>query len=156
MYSKPLSGKGFTLLEFVTVVVILGILATIAVATWPGDTLSLNALTKQVARDIQYTQALSINTNTRFCRINFSVNSYSISNAGNTNNPPIWPGSIPLGQGITMSSSQSFIVFDSLGTPYSDASFTTPIASNVTITLTAPSGSTQTITVSPQTGHVSL
>ena len=61
---------------------------------------------------------------------------------------------ILLGNGITLATTNAFIVFDGRGTPYNTAVLPgTLLAADAIITLTA-SGQTQLVRISPQTGRV--
>lgn len=52
--------KGFSLLELVFVMTIMGVLVVVAAPRWPGH-LFLQAQAQQLAQDIRYTQALAMN-----------------------------------------------------------------------------------------------
>jgi MSHA pilin protein MshC len=148
--------QGFTLIELVTVLLLISILAVVAINQWPGSSINLSAQADQLANDIRYTQSLAMNRGQRY-RINLAADRYWISDAGGTVTISL-PGSgatvVTLNSGITLSASYSFLVFDGNGAPYITA--TTPgtaLAADAVITLSAD-GVSRTLTISPQTGRV--
>lgn len=150
------TSRGFTLIEMVVVIVLSGIITVFVASRWSVDGMNVAAQATQLARDIEYTQALAMSSHTRWCRINFSTSRYSISNISNTQRPPLWPHAIVPGAGITLTANRRFITFNGLGVPYGDVSFSVPLRTSTTITLTTTSGATKTITVLPETGTVSV
>jgi len=148
--------QGFSLVELVTVLSLLAVLAAVAINRWPGSGINLAAQAEQLAADIRYAQALAMNRGQRY-RINFAADRYwlsDISGATALPNPVNGSNSVMLNGGITLSASDSFLVFDGNGAPYTTA--TTPgtaLAVDAVITLSAD-GASQTLRVSPQTGRV--
>jgi len=148
--------QGFSLVELVTVLSLLAVLAAVAINRWPGSAINLAAQAEQLASDIRYAQALAMNRGQRY-RINFAADRYwlsDISGATALPNPASGADSVMLTGGITLSASDSFLVFDGNGAPYTTA--TTPgtaLASDSVITLSVD-GANQTVRVSPQTGRV--
>ena len=148
--------QGFTLIELVTVLLLIAILSVVAINQWPGSGINLSAQADQLANDIRYTQSLAMNRGQRY-RINLAADRYWISDAGGTVTVSL-PGSgatvMILNSGIALSTSYSFLVFDGNGVPYTTA--TTPgtaLAADAVITLSAD-GESRALRISPQTGRV--
>lgn len=151
--------SGFTLVELVTVIILLGIISTVVMIQWPGSTINLGAQAAQLAGDIRYTQALSMTKAQRYRLVIVSSTTYQITNSSGT---AILNASgattTTLNTGITFGTlanlPNSLIAFDTLGTPYVDtASPGTALASTASIPLVAGS-KTATVTIAPQTGRV--
>lgn len=151
--------SGFTLLELIITLALIGILSAVAIARWPGDSVSLSSQIVRLAEDIRYTQALAMQRSQR-TRINFAATSYTISDltaATSYTHPGESNSTISLETGFTLTTGNTFIVFDSEGIPYSDASLPgTALSSDVTVTLTAPDSTNRTLTINPETGKVTL
>ena len=144
---------GFSLIELVIVMVIVGILGAVLVINWPKNALSLDGQTEHLAKDIRYTQSLAMHVNTRYQLKELSSTSYQILSIGTT--PIITVATITLASGITFSSfPNSLIAFNGAGKPYSDTSIPgTPLAATMSITL-ALGAATKTLTIQPNTGYV--
>jgi MSHA pilin protein MshC len=156
--------SGFTMIELVTVIVLLAILSAYAVTKWPGDsTFKLSAQAEAFAAHIQHTQALAMDWG-QSLRLTINSSGYSVScvTASATppcdNSPVIDPTtnqafSITLESGISLSGTAT-TDFDTLGRPVSSGSLITTSPAS-TFTLTADSVN-QTVTVSPLTGFAAL
>jgi MSHA pilin protein MshC len=148
--------QGFTLIELVTALLLIAILSAVVINQWPGSTINLSAQADQLVGDIRYTQSLAMNRGQRY-RINLAATSYSITDAAGTTpvpHPVTGANSVALNTGIALATTNSFLVFDSNGTPYTSATTPgTPLAADAVITLSAD-GVSSTIRVSPQTGRV--
>jgi MSHA pilin protein MshC len=152
--------KGFTLIELIMVMVLLGVLAAIASMRMPGDGINVSAQAEQLASDIRYTQSLAMSRGQRF-RINFAAGSYQITDISGTV-AQVHPGTgqtaaVDLApavlSGYNPPFTNSYLAFDSLGVPYTD----TTIAQAVLATLTLTSGGEAiTVRVAPQTGRVQV
>ena len=151
--------KGFTLIELVMVIVLLGTLAVLASMRTPGDGINVVARAEQLASDIRYTQSLAMSRGQRY-RINFTASDYQITDITGTS-PQQSPGT-----GLNMTSltpavlsgynpplTNNYVAFDSLGVPYTAP--TVAQAALATLTLTS-GGQTATVTVAPQTGRVQV
>jgi len=153
--------KGFTLIELVIVIIVLGILSKGVYMQWTAGTINLGAQADQLAGDIRYTQSLSMSKNQRYRLVKISSTSYQITNSAGT--AIIYPNgqnTITLKNGITFGSftnlPNSLIAFDSNGIPYSDTTSPgTALSSTASMTLTA-SSETKTISIAPTTGQVSI
>ena len=151
--------KGFTLSELVIVLALVSVLAVSVLTQWPGRALNLDGLAHQLAGDIRYVQSLSMTRGQRF-RINFSVGppaSYSISDrtgATPVAHPVVGVASVPIETSVTMTTSNTLLVFDGKGTPYSDGALPgTPLGGDATVTLSHGTDS-RMVTVSRETGRV--
>lgn len=152
--------KGFTLIELIIVIIILGVLSVGIYINWSGVPVNVSAQANQIANDIRYTQALSMSKGERY-RIVFSSASYQITNSSGT------PITLPLGGTTeTLTNGASFgaftnlpnnlIVFNGEGTPYVTTALPgTPLASTATIPVVG-GGSTKVISITPQTGRVTV
>ncbi|MDR3476529.1 MAG: prepilin-type N-terminal cleavage/methylation domain-containing protein [Gammaproteobacteria bacterium] len=159
--------KGFTLIEFVILLLIIAILAIVININWPGSSLTLGAEATQLATDLRYTQALSMTQGQRYC-LKISGGTYQILNSA-TGSPILLAfGNVTsiLGNGISFGSispsGSAMFVFDGAGIPYYSGSTTcntanaqaaTPLATSGSIPLTA-GGQTRTILISAETGRV--
>ena len=148
--------QGFSLLELVIVLILTGILSVYAINRWPGSSINLSAQADQLVADIRYTQSLAMSRGQRY-RINLNAASYSITNAAGTVAVPhpVNNSAVALfDTGITLTTTNSFLVFDSNGIPYTTTTSPgTPLAGDAVITLTS-SGLSRTVRISPQTGRV--
>lgn len=152
--------NGFTLIELTVVILILGIVGFVINLDFSGYSVELRAQAEQLASDIRYTQQIAMARNARY-RINFFSSSYTITDRAGTTSVP-HPGtnsaSVSLQGQVTLTVNaalpNSFVVFSSKGTPYTDSSMPgTALSSTGIITLTRDS-ETQTIQIVPETGQV--
>jgi MSHA pilin protein MshC len=169
MDNLPLKANGFTLIELVLVILLIGIISAVAFIKWPALSLNLKAQTEQLANDLRYTQALSMTQNQRYC-LKISSNTYQII-ASSTS------GIVKLAAGnttTTLSSGISFgtlvpagtvlYIFDGKGVPYTSTSTTCTTANvNAATALTSTGsiplnggGQTQTVNITPETGRITI
>lgn len=147
--------SGYTLIELISVIMIISIVAVYLIFTWPGAEINLDAQTQQVANDIRYAQALSMTSGLSYKFIILTNTTYQIQQtiAGTPITMAQGNTTVTLNSGITFGSySTSAIEFDGKGQPYNSTG--TILAANATIPLTA-GGQTETVTVTPITGSVS-
>lgn len=151
--------SGFTLIELIIVIVIMAVVSAYVVARWPGTNINLNAQAQQLASAVRYTQSLALSQGQRY-RLNLTSSSYSITTTGGTAVADLVTGSnsTSISSGITVAWTNlpnALLAFDGNGSPYTDSTATTLLATNATITLTQNSV-TRTLTITPQTGRVIL
>ncbi len=152
--------KGFTLVELLIVMILIGIVATMVMIGNPTESIKVDNQAKRLASDLRYMQHLAMTQNTR-TRVNFSSTQYTLTEADGTtaiNQPTLNTNIVAMPAGITLSNNlpSSFVVFDSLGQPYSTA--VTPgtlLTTTATITLTSGSD-TETVSITPETGRVTI
>ena len=130
------SSKGFTVIELIVVIAVIGILAVMALArTLDSNTINSREVAVMVAADIKRTQELSM----------ADIVNHSITFDGDntyTLDAEALPVTLPAG----MTVSTQTITFNSLGEP---VGATTPI--NLTV-----GGRANAVTVQPYTGKVSI
>lgn len=71
---------GWTLLELVAVLVLLGILAATALPRWEGSALELAARTEQLAMDLRLTQAMAIGRGEDWELVQSGIHGYALRN----------------------------------------------------------------------------
>ena len=158
--------QGFTIIELVAVILILAIITiSLAQRTPTRASLTLTARAKQLASDLRYVQALSMNNGQRYCLTltpSSPFSGYSLTTAtSNCSTTVPHPGNlsqpVAICNGTTCMTapalSNGYLQFDGLGQPYTASG--TLLAANAVITLT-DSGTTATVTVSPTTGRVTV
>lgn len=151
--------RGFTLIEFVIVIVVIAVLAATASLYTPGDGVNVSAQAEQLASDIRYTQSLAMSRGQRF-RLNLTAGSYQITDPnGIAQTHPGTGTSAAVSLGSTVLSgynpplNNAYVAFDSLGVPYTDP--TTALVAQASLTLTAK-GEAISVRVVPQTGRVKV
>lgn len=158
MRKIPGSMPGFTMIEVVAVLIILGILAAVAISRIPNlreyDVASEAGIVKS---HLRYAHSRAMNTSSVW-GINFSTSTtYSLFKDGNTSNKVRLPGEgsvdRTLPSGITLSPTGIVVSFDSWGAPYQDAGGTNAQSGNRSITLSA-GGSSESITITQKTGYI--
>lgn len=150
--------RGFTLIELVIVIVVVGII-TIAVvsADWTSGP-SLNATVNQIASRIRYAQNLANTRDTPY-RLTFGSNNLSLTSSDGVtavNFPSSTSNTLALPSGYTWVVSgltNSYLIFNRDGYPYIDSAIATQLTANATIAVSLD-GNTQTVTISSLTGMV--
>lgn len=125
---KRFGSRGFTLIEVIAVLIILGILVAVAVTRVGSDSYDLIPQADMIKTHLRFAQlkALSDDTSTSW-GIFFSGSTYTLYNNGapaTTSNLPGEDGKIhtfPANSGITASSTPTPINFDSWGSPVGGA-----------------------------------
>ena len=154
-------GGGFTLVELVVVLLIVGVLAAMFVPRMGNDSLILAAQADQVIGDIRYVQSLAMTQGQRY-RITFTpsafpvIYQYMLTGGAVVSHPVAGSTAVTLNSQVTMSLTNlpnNLIGFDGTGTPYSDAAVSTPLMSAAAVRLTYGSDS-RDIAIQPQTGSV--
>ena len=144
--------SGFTLIELVTVLILLGILAGTLYSRGTPSTATLNAQADQLARTLRHTQSLSLAQGRSLTLDVQSATNYIISDGGATiTDPQGVVQTYTLVNGVTLAGGD--LDFDSLGRPI-DATDNLITAAR-TWTLSVDS-STASVRVEPLTGFVSV
>jgi prepilin-type N-terminal cleavage/methylation domain-containing protein len=168
--------NGFTLIEIISVLVILGILVVVAVSRMSNHDVAVYTGADALKAHLRYAQTMAMNkdpntsANTEtIMGINYDAgtNQYWLFKGINTSDIIFLPDDskyitgdrkidltakkITLGSGFT-------IYFDNHGIPYTlytDSTTNTPLANALTISVTALSGgSSKSLTITPQTGFI--
>lgn len=155
------SEGGFSTLELVLVITLIGLLSAVAIARWPSMPKS-DPVARKLANDIQYAKQLANRLQT-MCGVYFiDSTSYRIFQDNDTNTATIDPVTgksfvVTLSgkfSGVTLSQSlaNNTLKFNALGTPLDGSD--TPLAAASTITVSGDGGD-RSVTVEPNTGKVS-
>lgn len=153
-----LSRQGFTLIELIFVVLVIGIIGVMVLPTWTSTSFNLEHEARRVLDDVRYAQALSITSGQRYRWVKVSSTTYQLTNeAGTAVLLPSGSNQLILTSGVTIGTltnlPNSLIAFNSQGIPYTDSSYPgTALSSAASIPITAGS-QTRTIQISPQTGY---
>lgn len=166
---RPECGGGFTLVELMIVVVILGVAAAIAVPmVSSAGSLQLRSAINMVAADLEYAKSQAITTGQRHC-VEFDATSetYRITDAaGNTISHPVkkgFPYVINFSNDGRLDqvdiASADFdgtgtVSFDYLGSPYNGGA--SPTALNSGVVILRAGGAGKTVCVEPVTGFISI
>jgi prepilin-type N-terminal cleavage/methylation domain-containing protein len=143
---------GFTLLELVAVLLLLGILSTSLFLRWSPGASTLNAQADQLARTLRHAQSLSLAQGRSLRFAVQSATAYAITDGAATiTDPQGVVQSYTLSNSVTLAGND--LDFDSLGRPIDAAN--SLIASAQSWTLSA-AGATATVSVSPLTGFVTV
>jgi prepilin-type N-terminal cleavage/methylation domain-containing protein len=165
---NQLRSHGFTLVELIVVLLVLGILAAVFVPRSNNPAIILSTQAEQLAGDIRYVQSLAMTQGwsgvapaARRYRINFTATGYDFTDTGGTPvpHPDGTPGSLLFAGGVGISPMppaglpNNLLSFDGLGRPYTDAGATTLLAATATIAIVS-GGATRAIQIYPETGMV--
>jgi prepilin-type N-terminal cleavage/methylation domain-containing protein len=162
--------KGFTVLEVVAVLVIVGIITAVAVSRLVSNQNNLIAATDVLTSHLRLAQARAMSTSAD------NVNTFSVwgvrfvsatqyhlfycadaSACDPAANQTAFPGGsiiMDLTQGVQVTNGALVLAFDRFGTPFTDATLTTSLAAQLTLTLKDNNGNTNTINITPQTGMI--
>ncbi len=158
------SSRGFSLMEVVVVLVLLGILSAVAIARVVDHGADVRAAADTLKVHLRHAQGRAMNSDAPW-GVNFSSNTYTLYTFDDTNTKRsvFFPGensaTVQLGSGITISDlgGVTTISFDGWGLPYDDE-YINPdpgdsLNSDLDFTLTNGKHS-QTITVHQDTGYI--
>jgi prepilin-type N-terminal cleavage/methylation domain-containing protein len=157
--SRSGGNRGFTLIEVIAVLIILGILAAVALSRGTSTAeVSLKAQTEVLKSHIRYAQLRAMNMKSAGCNASFGIgiigNSYFLFRDCALADKVVLPGAsgdtvtLP---GVTLVASSSTITFDDWGRPCSDQLGATLAAGSITLN---SSGASETITITGNTGFV--
>ena len=145
---------GFTLLEVIAVLVVMGIITAIALSRFSIISPDLMARTEILKSHLRYAQSRALNTNAVW-GIRFSNAAYWLFNNGSINNRVALPGedsnSVTLPSG--MSAGTGIVSFDSWGRPCTDQAGQTIQSGDRTITISC-GGDSKTATITQNTGFI--
>ena len=142
------SDKGFTLIETIAVLLLLGILAAIAVSRSSnfGAEADVVGASEVVKNHLRYAQTKAMNADVSW-GINFDGSTYTLQNASGVE--ATLPGDLPQGMAFTA----TIVMFDHRwGSPVDNTD--TPLTDDVTITISKTGASPQKITVTKNTGFI--
>jgi Tfp pilus assembly protein FimT len=160
---------GFTLIETMIIVALLGVLAVALVIKNPIERMKVTAASGKIKADLRYARKLAVSTQDR-AGITFNANGYSVfanvvAPTALANSPAEGCSSDASGDfvvdftaarcselsGLTLSFSAATVAFDSLGSPVDAAG---AALGTQTVDVTGPPG-TKIVTIEAQTGRVS-
>jgi len=147
------NNQGFTWVELIVVMVILGIISAVVIGSLMSSDTELAARTEVIKTHLRYAQSRSMNTNSVWY-IQFSSNAYALYKSGDAVSKLLPGGDSPtimLPSGMTVSSGT--VSFDDWGKPCTDTDAQVAQATDRALTVADASGS-RTITITRNTGFI--
>lgn len=140
--------KGFTLIEIISVLVILGILGAVTASRVMDNSAESIAARDVIKSHIRYAQVMAMKSN-KICGINFNTSTYSIFRNNSTKDRISLPShdgtDFPISE--SLGTANEIIYFDLWGTPYKNKTLTklrsTGSIGNLGITITEDTGYVQ-------------
>lgn len=147
--------EGFTLIEVITVLLIIGIMSAVVLSR--GNTLNsdLNARAGEVRSQLRYLQLMAMKNGATYLALTCDGTNYWAYNSADASKHLPLPGESAATVSLAdkkMQMSSFTISFDAFGIPYS-GSPQVKLTSNAAITITV-GGQNATLTVTPETGFV--
>jgi len=159
---NQLRSHGFTLVELIVVMVVMGILAAVFIPRSNNPAIIVSTQAEQLAADIRYLQSLAMTqgwngTVPRHYRINFTPTTYYFADDfGGVAHPSGTTAAIAYAGGVSSTLSNlpnNLVSFDGLGAPHTDIGVSTSLAATATISLTS-GGTTLLVCIYQETGMV--
>ena len=147
------SNRGFTLMELVIVLAIIGSMAAIALPRWaPADT-TVGAQADRLARDLRHAQSMAMHQGRSLTLDIQSSTAYRVADSSSTTvTDPATQQAFLVAMDNNVTVSGTDTGFDSLGRPVFGGS----LLSSARVFTVSGSSTTATVTVSPVTGFVSV
>lgn len=152
------TSHGFSLIEIIAVLLILGILAAVAVSRFEGTSqASLLSASARLRTHLRHAQILAMNTNAPWY-VQFDGASYKLNRYGAHDNPISFPGeesdTVDFGSGFSLSyEGPDYVTFDSLGRPCGDLTGKELRSEDRTI-FVRKGGESVSITITRNTGFI--
>jgi MSHA pilin protein MshC len=128
--------KGFTLIEIITVLVLVGVVSSIAIISTSTGNADLSASTDKLKVHLRYAQSRAMNSDTSW-GIQFNGASYTLlKDMGGTNQPVVLPGESSLSVSLPLSLAGS-VKFDTWGHP---TGLSTIVLGSASIVITPDTG----------------
>ena len=145
--------KGFTLIELIVVLAIIGGLAVIALPRWAPTDTTVGAQAERLARDLRHAQAMAMSQARTLVLDIQGASSYRVADASSmTVSDPATQQPFMVSMDNSVSVGGTDTGFDSLGRPVDSGSL---LSAARVFTLNGNS-STATVTVSPVTGFITV
>jgi len=168
---KRINHSGFTMLEVIAVLVIMGIIAIVAVSRMASNENNIITTTDTLTSQIRLVQSRAMNMSTdtgsvwgiRFISTTqyhmFYCATASTCDPNNTANQIAFPDADGIimditGSRVQVTNGAGIIAFDRFGTPYTNATITTILSNPLTLRLRDNNGRTRSINITPQTGMI--